>query len=341
MNEITVALQKIKNLLGSPVEFPDSDIPIVQRAIAELLDLIDYPPEEFKDKTVLILPNLVRPDPQKIPASYTDPRIIIGMIRFLKSSGAFRIQIGTNPGFCFPARKAFDAAKLTDPIIAEGAEMICFDEADWEEVPNPGGRLYRSVKYAKSVLNADIFINLPKWKTHMLTNVSLSIKNLLGCIHDDQRMLFHRNDIIHKIVDLSMVRTPDINILDGLWAMEGQAPFHGEAITDFNALAASRDLTALDCSAAQIMGFNLTEVPHLMLAKQRLWNGEDRSIRFKGDDLSDFIGDLNARFYPVPASLNLSSALSAGFATGASPLFGIVWTKCNLNKLMMISPQLQ
>lgn len=279
-----VALKKIAPLIGTPVRFDERDILPVIEGLTSLLELLGITGSTFRDRDILIHPNLVRPNPAKIPASYTDPRVVIALVRILLDSGAKRVRVGENPGFGFPSRQAFQEAGLIEPLHQLGAEICFFDEGEWELVDNPDGRLFKSIWIAKPVLDCDFFINVPKWKTHMLTTVSLSIKNLLGIIHDRQRMLFHRNDIIDKIVDLAMVRPPDLNIIDGLWAMEGQAPFHGLPITDFGTLAAGTDMTALDITAAGLMGFEPHEVPHLALARQRLWRGESCGIECVGDD---------------------------------------------------------
>ncbi len=278
-----VACLKLNNLEGSPVRFDESDLKTIRIALESLLDLIGMTASTFRGRTVLIHPNLVRPNPDRIPSSYTDPRVVIALMRLLFDAGARHVKVGENPGFGFPARQAFREAGLEEPLRKAGAEICYFDEGEWETVANPGGRLFRSIRIAKPVLECDYFINVPKWKTHMLTTVSLSIKNLLGIINDSQRMLFHRNDIIDKIVDLALVRPPDLNIIDGLWAMEGQAPFHGLPITDFGTLAAGVDMTALDITAADLMGFEPHEIPHLALARQRLWNEENRPIEYLGD----------------------------------------------------------
>ncbi len=283
MAEKVVAIRKVSRLEGSPASWPDTDLEVLTPQIFALLEDAGFSPAECRGKRVLIHPNLVRPNLKKIPASSTDPRVIIALAKGLRDWGAAEIQIGENPGFGFPARLAFRESGLVGIMKHLGVELCCFDEGEWCDVENPRGRLYRNIRVAKPVLDADVLINVPKLKTHMLTGISLSIKNLLGIIHDDQRMLFHRNDIIDKIVDLSFVRPPDINIIDGIWAMEGQAPFNGNSIPDFNVIMAGRDMVSVDSTAADIMGFDVQEIPHLVLAKKRIWDDATQEITIVGD----------------------------------------------------------
>ncbi|MBN1356119.1 DUF362 domain-containing protein [bacterium] len=280
----SVYLNKVSNLTGSPLNCPESDISRIKEEIAGSLEAISYQTADIRGSTVILKPNLVRPNPRLIPASSTDPRVVIAIAELCSDFGAREVGVGENPGFEYPAREAFEISGLTALLKKRGFKTFFFDDGEWVDIPNPAGRLYRNIRVAKPVMEAGVFINLPKWKTHMLTCISLSIKNLLGIIHDDQRMLFHRNDIAEKIVDLAQVRVPDLNIIDGLWAMEGQAPFHGVSIRDYNGLAVSTDMIALDSTVAEWMGFSISEIPHLMIARERIWNGVDHPVNVIGPE---------------------------------------------------------
>jgi uncharacterized protein (DUF362 family) len=284
MSAAHVVVKRIQDLAGNPVAYPAEDISKIKIHLDSALRMSGYDTGKIKNSSILIHPNLVRPNPSEIPASSTDPRVILALGTLMKDYGARIVKVGENPGFGLSCRQAFILADLVEPLHAHGIAIADFDEEEWVDVPNPDAVLFRNVKVARAVLETEIFINLPKWKTHMLTGVSLAIKNLLGIIHDNQRMFFHRNDIIHKIVDLVSVRYPDLNIIEGLWAMEGQAPFHGEAVKDFGGLIVSEDILAADIVAAELMGFKRTEIPHLMVAIERLWQGNPREIIISGDD---------------------------------------------------------
>ncbi len=298
--ETRVGITCLRNMTGSPVQFCEADIPPLKEKLFELIKLTDFSLSSLKNARVLIHPNLVRPNPELIPASSTDPRVILALCDLFRDFNAGKIIVGENPGFGFPAQKAFELAGLLPALARRGIETAFFDTGEWVEVDNPSGKLFRRIRVARPVLEADVFVNVPKWKTHMLTGVSLAIKNLLGIIHDDQRMLFHRNDIIEKIVDIVLVRKPELNVIDGLWAMEGQAPFHGETIRDFGGILAGTDILACDMVAAELMGFEIREIPHLKVAEQRLWTNNPPDIRITGDGYAQL-----KRFFKRPV---LSSA---------------------------------
>jgi uncharacterized protein (DUF362 family) len=291
-----VAVKKIDDPGGSPLDWTKNTINILVAELGNLIERTGFNLAKLKNSSVLIHPNLVRPHISR-PASYTDPRIILAIAKLLRESGAKRIEVGENPGFGFSSRQAFQEAGLSVHLDRMNVGMLYFDELDWLDISNPNARLYNNVRISKHVLETDCLINVPKMKTHMLTQVSLCIKNMLGVIHDDQRMLFHRNDIADKVVDLNLLRTADLNIVDGLWPMEGQAPFHGDAIIGFNVLAAGINAAAVDAVCCRIMGFEPKEVPHVQLALKRMCErlNPKYSLEITGSPIDDL-----KRFFKRP-----------------------------------------
>lgn len=282
-----VVIKKIDSPGGSPLIWDSHIIEDLKVKLGDLIELAGFNLSKLKNASVLLHPNLVRPHLSR-PASFTDPRLVLAAAALFKECGAKSVGVGENPGLKFPARKAFHESGLTESLTKMDVNIHCFDEGKWKKVSNPQGRLFRSITVSEDILDTDYFINMPKMKTHMLTQVSLSIKNLLGIIHDNDRMLFHRNDIADKVVDLNMIRSPDLNIVDGLWAMEGQAPFHGKSIEEFNVLVIGRSASVVDAVCCRIMGFNPDEAPHIKLALKRLvneWAGEDQ-VELLGDSVA-------------------------------------------------------
>jgi hypothetical protein len=71
-----------------------------------------------------------------------------------------------------------------------------------------------------------------------------------------------------KIVDILRVAKPDLTVIDGLWAVQGQAPLSGSAVPDMNVLVAGTDVCAVDAVAVDLMGIGVDEVAMLRLARQ-------------------------------------------------------------------------
>ena len=72
---------------------------------------------------------------------------------------------------------------------------------------------------------ADVFINLAKMKTHSLTTMTGSAKNLYGTIPGLRKVEYHArfpeiSDFAGLICDLNQALPPTLSIVDGIWGME-------------------------------------------------------------------------------------------------------------------------
>lgn len=284
----TVALSHRPEIPESPAAFTDASLAIVAEMVNEVLERTPGARERIKDKYVLLKPNLVRPDLKRIPTTITDPRVIFATCQVLRDWGAKRIAVGDNPGYGLKAAQAFSLANLRTKLKEYGAEPCYFDEVDRVVSPNASAFCFRNILTPRPVLECDTFFNLPKLKTHMHTLVTLGLKNLQGIILDEQRLIFHRNDIHTKIVDTVRVRPPELTLIDGLWAMDGQAPFYGNPIPDFNTLLCGTDTTAVDRVSCQLMMIHPEEVTHIRLARQAgLSQAKDEDIMVVGDTIEN------------------------------------------------------
>lgn len=269
MDKVKVSVHKCAQNLGRPYDFSAQQTDVLQQEIELLMKPFSGLKAKIRGASVLVKPNLVRPDIRRLPAMTTDPRVVIALSFFLLDCGAAKVIIGEKPGMGYSARKAFLTAGIEGKLSHPKIRFSCFDEEPWVRRRVPNADLFRNPLVPKAILESEILINLPKMKTHMHTRVSLGLKNFQGIVSDDERMLFHRNDIEHKIVDTIMNRIPDFTMIDGLWPMEGQAPFFGDAIENFNVLLGSENVVAADTVATVIMGFLPEEITHLRLASSK------------------------------------------------------------------------
>jgi len=135
-----------------------------------------------------------------------------------------------------------------------GGEVLGVEDAEKVMVDIKGGMALHRVAYPKVVLNADYFINIPAMKTHTMTMVTLSIKNLQGLLDEKGRYYAHRDDLDQHMVDISKIRQPDLVVLDGLIAMEGMGAGEAGSPVEMGLILAGHDQVALDCVASQCMG---------------------------------------------------------------------------------------
>ncbi len=126
------------------------------------------------------------------------------------------------------------------------------------------GHFLEKVYLSKTLLDADVIINLPKLKTHSLCVFTGGVKNIYGAIPGSLRRRFHgeyaRNDDFSQVVvDIFSTARPQLTIMDGIIAMEGEGPAAG-SLRRLGVILASPDAVALDVVATKIIGLNPMDI---------------------------------------------------------------------------------
>ncbi|MFZ5980421.1 MAG: DUF362 domain-containing protein, partial [Candidatus Zixiibacteriota bacterium] len=202
---------------------------------------------------VLLKPNLLS---AKAPdrAITTHPEIVAAVARMVRERGA-KVIIGDSPaGAKTGIQRVWDNTGLSDIARRDSLELVSFEKAGTTPV-NVGDKTYY---IAKPVLEADLIINLPKLKTHVLTLLTGAVKNVFGVIPGFRKGMYHKEapnprHFSRIIVDIFSAVQPGLNILDGILIMEGDGPASGTARKG-NLLMASTDAVALDTVVAEIVG---------------------------------------------------------------------------------------
>ena len=146
----------------------------------------------------------------------------------------------------------------------------------------------RKVAVLKDVLDSDVYISVPKMKTHGLTRISGSVKNNYGLLVGAQKAWYHYysqkpETFARILIEMFRLRPPDLVIMDGILAMEGYGPASPET-RRVNKILVSDDAVALDTVLANIVGFTVADVPYLQLAREMALGETDlNSIEIIGD----------------------------------------------------------
>jgi uncharacterized protein (DUF362 family) len=122
-----------------------------------------------------------------------------------------------------------------------------------------GGKIFKQIEIDQVVSEADVIINLPKFKTHSLTLLTLGVKNLFGCIPGPKKAQWHlkagkdRKTFAQILVDIYQVTRPSLTVLDGIVGMEGDGPNSGRPIP-LGLILASGDSLSLDQIVCDLLG---------------------------------------------------------------------------------------
>jgi uncharacterized protein (DUF362 family)/NAD-dependent dihydropyrimidine dehydrogenase PreA subunit len=128
-----------------------------------------------------------------------------------------------------------------------------------------------AVSLSHAVLDADIIISLPKFKTHGLTAMTGAIKNSYGFLPGAQKARLHRvagnpRRFHEVIVEVFRLRVPDLFIVDAVVGMEGNGPASPD-LRDIGLILASDNAVAMDSVIATMMGLDPGRLRFLKKAK--------------------------------------------------------------------------
>lgn len=214
--------------------------------------------------SVLLKVNLLsRALPEK--AVTTHPEIVRAVIRMARAAGGV-VTVGDSPGGPNTAgavRHIWEDSGIAAVCAQEGVDLILFDD-ECVRVSNPAGSLYGAFTLGKAVVDTDVLITLPKFKTHGFMMFTGAVKNLFGCIPGLEKAQFHltvpdRDDFGGMLVDLMLACKPKLAIMDAIVGMEGEGPAGGTP-RQIGAVLASADCVALDVVASAMTGLDPMEV---------------------------------------------------------------------------------
>jgi uncharacterized protein (DUF362 family)/NAD-dependent dihydropyrimidine dehydrogenase PreA subunit len=153
---------------------------------------------------------------------------------------------------------------------------------DWVELRPAGAKKLRRFHIPR-ILNEACLINLPVLKSHVVSIMTLGMKNPMGILPRPDRRAMHTFGIDQSIVDMNLGIQPDLTIIDGSVGQDGEGPLYGDK-ADLQVLVAGRNSLAVDLVACQLVGVKPRDIPHLKLALEQLgkpsWSivGEEISV---------------------------------------------------------------
>ena len=240
-------------------------------------------------QVVALKPNLVRamtPD----QAATTHPMLVAAVIRAVRAAGAEALVVDSPGGPFTPgALKALYRKTGMDWAVREAGGTLNLDVRS-VQMPVDDGRALHRIDMAAVIAEADAVINLPKLKTHNLTGLTLSVKNLFGVVPGTLKIAYHgkmqeTERFCQGMLDILSCTRPVLNIMDAVIAMEGNGPSGGEPRAA-NALILGADALAVDAVAAALVGLDPTDVATTAAAVRRGWTtGRLEDIELLGDAL--------------------------------------------------------
>jgi uncharacterized protein (DUF362 family) len=213
------------------------------------------------NKVVFIKPNLcklpVNNDDRK--KSITDPLLIETVANFCKNLGC-NVIVGEadTPRPTETAEKIFHHLNLYK-FEDKGVRILNISKDD--VVLFPEHEVFKNFGLSKTMLEADVIINMCKMKTHAITSFTGGLKNFWGAIPRNDRMILHHK-MYYLLNDLYEYYKPALTIMDAVYCMHGRGPVNGKLI-QMNLILSSVSSIALDFTACKLMKLNPFSIKHL------------------------------------------------------------------------------
>jgi len=237
------------------------------------LEAIDLSPA--RGRRVLLKPNAGRVAAPESGIT-THPQVVAAAIDALREAGA-RVAVGESPIVGVNTHEAFEATGIASVAAQRDCPLIDMDRRRFVEVALPEGQVIHSLRVCPEVLEFDLIVSVPVMKTHMHTGVTLSVKNMKGCLWRRSKVELHMlppidavdcKPIDVAIADMSSVLRPHLAVVDGTVGMEGLGPSAGQA-KPLDVVVAGADAFAADAVACRLMGVEGERIAHLRIGAER------------------------------------------------------------------------
>lgn len=216
---------------------------------------------------VFIKPNFTFP--QYKEGVTTNPVVLKALLELLKSK-AGSIIVGESDGGnnSFKAEDAFEGHGMYQMCKDMGIELVNLSRLPSEMVESKitGRKVWVQLPEILLENKIDCFISAPVLKVHVMTGVSLSIKNLWGCYPDPMRGLYHK-DLDRKLTLITKILNPRIVVMDATYALNKHGPMFGETVKMDLIMAFDNPVVA-DAMGASIMGIPLKQTRHVLVAEK-------------------------------------------------------------------------
>ncbi|MDP3437756.1 MAG: DUF362 domain-containing protein [Bacteroidales bacterium] len=224
-----------------------------------------------KGQKVVVKPNIGW-DKRPEFAANTNPELIGEIVKDCFAAGAAEVIVFDHT--CDEWQSCYKNSGIEAAAKAAGAKLgFAHDEKYYKSVPLPMGVRLKEVKIHESIIDCDVWINVPVLKNHGGARMTIAMKNYMGIVWD--RRFWHSNDLQQCIADCATYpKMPVLNIVDAYRIMTQNGP-KGKSIEDVQnpkALFFSADIVAVDTAAVrffnQFREMKLEEVSHIGIAEK-------------------------------------------------------------------------
>jgi uncharacterized protein (DUF362 family) len=222
-------------------------------------------------QSVVLKPNLVSDhglrDGVKKGGIATDIRVMQAMVELLAPvAGKIIIAEGSsiNRSETMKIFEHYGFDKI-EALYPEKVSLVDLNSDECVEKAIPDGRRLEKRNVPKTLLDADVIINMPVLKLHFAAGASLSIKNFQGAIPPLEKYKVHFFGLWQNLINTYKIIMPDLIIMDGLYGQEDFGPVSGSP-RKMDLLIGGTNPVAVDTVALKIMGLEVEDSPPVLMA---------------------------------------------------------------------------
>lgn len=263
--------------------------------ICRSLSNIDFDLARFNGARVVLKPNLLMPAKEE-KAIITHSEFFRAMVQVVKENGGFPVLV-ESPAI-HSLKRVIEKTAYAAVVKSEGVEIA--DPSQTRPLTFDGAKKFKYIDISQAYFDADIIINLPKFKTHGITYITGAVKLLFGAIPGVEKSKMHlrapaHDDFAEFLLDLYGAMTfgmtpvkPIIHIMDAICVQEGEGPGPAGRPKWLNAILASDNGIAIDYVAAVIAGLDIDKALTVVNGFQREYGvSSPEEIKVIGDQIAD------------------------------------------------------
>ena len=276
----------------------------VFKAVAEIFDAAGGKSMLKSSGDVYLKPNGI----DSKPYCYTRTEFVEAVIKYWKQAGAKQIYLFENCTQSNFTRMVFALTGYSDICKRYGVQEIYLDEEksipytfrgkapESEEEGGYADTTFHIPKFITENLieraDENLYINMPKLKTHSMAGVTLGVKNQWAFPQPSDRRADHNYNLASKLADMLSYIQPDFTIIEGIEAtIYGHYPataLADKCVLPFRVIIGSANVLAADLVGARLFGLTPEDAHHIKIALERGYGNGVNSL----DDV-EIIGDIS------------------------------------------------
>jgi uncharacterized protein (DUF362 family) len=236
---------------------------LTRKAIAAVGGMERFVP---KGASVIIKPNICVPRPFETGAT-TNPFVVAALVKMCLEAGAKQVKILDYP-FGGPSDQCYETSGIAEKVRQAGGVMEVISNVKFVKTAIPGAKRLKEADIYDEVLKADVLINAPVAKNHMMAKYTLGMKNLMGIVKE--RGVLHAS-FADCLPDLNSKVHSTLTVIDAVRIMLKNGPTGGSAddIKKIDTVIASPDIVAADAYGATLFGIKAEDIEYIRNAAER------------------------------------------------------------------------